>query len=100
MKEKRNCIICKMEISCKTTSNRKTCSTECSRKNDNELRKKYHQSDKYREYQKKYRQTEERREYHREYQKKYCQTEKYREYQRRYYQLHKSEEKKKEEGIE
>ncbi len=45
MHEIRNCTICPTgEFRCKTTSKRKTCCTECSRKYIAEYRKKFHDS--------------------------------------------------------
>ena len=77
MKEIRECVICmRGGFLCKTTDNRKTCSTACSRKYSVQYQKEYHSRPAAREYQKKYRQRPEIKQYKKELNKKYRQKKK------------------------
>ena len=86
MKEIRNCVICKIEeFKCKTTSRKKTCSLECSRKLRNQNIKKIQQrpeaKERRREYQRKYHQRLEVKEKVRKYREKPEVKERVRKYQ-------------------
>ena len=71
MKETRNCIICKFgKFKIKSTNNRKTCSTECSRIHKKQYLQRPDVREKIRQCNKRYRERHDIREYQKQYRQK------------------------------